>query len=201
MSAEAGDRLDRLLVEGRESGIDSDQRQGARVVGELVHRLFETWNLEARPEEEWQRQEERLLAELSTSVPEEELPAATQRAMALLERIERGTLLQRFIGLGQTVLGREIPVLSSPRSGNRGPVGFYSGAIDLLCRDPETGAVTIVDFKTDQVETDEELVARGEVYSSQEDLYAEAIQRTMNLDTRPGTELWFLFADRRWTRA
>jgi ATP-dependent exoDNAse (exonuclease V) beta subunit len=58
-----------------------------------------------------------------------------------------------------------------------------------------------VDFKTDQVESDADLAARAEVYSSQEDLYAAAVQRVMSLETRPDTELWFLWADRRWTRS
>ncbi|NHZ73017.1 MAG: hypothetical protein GWP16_00900, partial [Nitrospirae bacterium] len=71
---------------------------------------------------------------------------------------------------------------------------------DLLYRDPETGLPVIVDFKTDRVETDEDLSTRAAVYASQEDLYARAVQRAMNLETRPGTELWFLWADRRYTR-
>jgi ATP-dependent helicase/nuclease subunit A len=201
MSADAGARLERLLGERGGSWVGSGQRQGARVVGELIHRLFETWNFEEQPEEEWERQHETLLARLSAAVPEAELPAATGRATKLLERIGSGELLERFIGLRQTVLGREIPVLMAAPNGDEGPAGFYSGAVDLLYRSPESETPVIVDFKTDWVESDEDLAARAEVYAGQEDLYATAIQRALNLETRPETELWFLWADRRHTRS
>jgi len=201
MSADAGARLERLLDEGGGSGFRSGERQGARTVGELVHRLFETWDLEEQPEAEWQRQQQTVLAGLSSLVPVDELPAAIERASALLERIGSGELLQRFIELRKAVLGREIPVLLAPQDGDEGPLGFYSGAIDLLYRNPESGSPVLVDFKTDRVESDEDLAARAEVYASQENLYAEAMQRAMNLETRPDTELWFLWADRRCTRS
>jgi ATP-dependent exoDNAse (exonuclease V) beta subunit len=99
------------------------------------------------------------------------------------------------------VLGREVPVLLQPQNGSTEPVGFYSGAIDLLYREPGTASPIIVDFKTDRVEAEADLASRAEVYAAQEDLYAEVVRRLMDLDTRPGTELWFLWADRRWTRA
>ena len=201
MSADAGSRLARLLDEGQDGGARAGHRQGARAVGDLIHRLFETWDLEEDPVDEWKRQRDRLLSGLSTQGLEGERPGAIERATALLDRVEDGELLQRFIGLRGTVLGREIPVLLKPEDGTEGPVGFYSGAIDLLYREPETGAPVIVDFKTDQVESDADLAARAEVYSSQEDLYAAAVQRVMSLETRPDTELWFLWADRRWTRS
>ena len=200
MSDDAGARLERLLVEQGDSAVGSSQRQGARAVGELIHRLFEAWNLDERPEEEWDRQQEALLSGLETLVPAEELSAATERASKLLERIGSGELLERFIELRSNVLGREIPVLLAPASDNDGPTGFYSGAIDLLYRDPQSSLPVVVDFKTDWVESDEELAARADVYRPQEDLYAEAVQKAMTLERRPGTELWFLWADRRWRR-
>ncbi|MGB5161550.1 MAG: UvrD-helicase domain-containing protein [Thermoanaerobaculia bacterium] len=200
MSADAGARLERLLDEGSESRVGSSRRHGARAVGELIHRLFETWDLDEQPGDEWQKQQKSLLAGLSTLVPEDELSAATERATNLLERIGSGDLLKRFIELRETVLGREIPVLLAPLGGNEGPVGFYSGAIDLLYRCPETARPVIVDFKTDWVESDQDLAARARVYASQEDLYAAAVQRAMKLERRPDTELWFLWADRRYTR-
>jgi ATP-dependent helicase/nuclease subunit A len=200
MSADAGARLERLLDEGSESRVGSSRRHGARAVGELIHRLFETWDLDEQPGDEWQEQQKTLLAGLSTLVPEDELSAATERATSLLERIGSGELLKRFIELRETVLGREIPVLLAPPGGDEGPVSFYSGAIDLLYRCPETARPVIVDFKTDWVESDQDLAARARVYASQEDLYAAAVQRAMKLERRPDTELWFLWADRRYTR-
>jgi ATP-dependent exoDNAse (exonuclease V) beta subunit len=163
--------------------------------------LFETWNLQEPPALEWQRQQKALLADLRTSVPEGELSATTERATELLERIGSGELLKRFTDLQGAVLGREIPVLLAPPDAEAGPTGFYSGAIDLLYRCPESQALIIVDFKTDRVETAEDLAARAEAYAPQEDLYAAAVQRAMNLESRPDTELWFLWADRRYTRS
>ncbi len=201
MSSDAGARLERLLDEGREARVEAGRRSGARVVGELIHRLFETWNLQEPPEAEWQRQRKALLADLSTSAPQGELSATTERATELLERIGSGELLQRFTDLQEAVLGREIPVLLAPPDDDTGPTGFYSGAIDLLYRCPESKALIIVDFKTDRIEAAEDLAARAEAYAPQEDLYAAAVQRAMNLESRPDTELWFLWADRRYTRS
>jgi ATP-dependent exoDNAse (exonuclease V) beta subunit len=200
MSADAGERLERALRTETESDPADGRRQGARAIGELVHRLFETWDKDEDPEAEWQRQSRIVLAELGPLVPEDERPAVVERATALLERIGRGELLQRFIALGESFLGREIPVLLAPPDDGAGPVGFYSGAIDLLYRHPETGLPVIVDFKTDRVESGDELAARAEAYAPQEDLYAEAIRVALRLESRPDTELWFLWPDRRWTR-
>jgi ATP-dependent exoDNAse (exonuclease V) beta subunit len=201
MSSDSGSRLERLLDDGSDRGALAGHRQGARAVGDLIHRLFETWNLEEDPVIEWNRQRDQLLSGLGTQVPNNDLPGAIERATALLDRIESGELLKRFVELRGSVLGREIPVLLKPEDGTEGPVGFYSGAIDLLYRQSETGAPVIVDFKTDRVESDADLAARAEIYASQEDLYALAVQRVMSLENRPNTELWFLWADRRWTRA
>jgi ATP-dependent helicase/nuclease subunit A len=201
MSSDAGSRLEQLLDDSRDGGVLAGHRQGARAVGDLIHRLFETWDLVEDPVIEWKRQRDQLLAGLSVQISESELSGAIERAAALLDRIEHGELLKRFVELRESILGREIPVLLKPEEGTEGPVGFYSGAIDLLYRQPETGAPVIVDFKTDQVESDADLAARAEVYASQEDLYAAAIQRVMSLQSRPDTELWFLWADRRWTRS
>ncbi len=92
-------------------------------------------------------------------------------------------------------------MLLTPPDDDVGPTGFYSGAIDLLYRCPESKALIIVDFKTDRIEAAEDLAARAEAYAPQEDLYAAAVQRAMNLESRPDTELWFLWADRRYTRS
>ena len=200
MSADSGARLDRLADEASQGGLIPGRGQAARTVGELIHRLFETWDLEADPEDEWHRQREEVLSGLSPQMSEGGLAGAIERATTLLDRIENGELLQRFIGLRKSVQGREIPVLLQPERGSSGPVGFYSGAIDLLYREPDTASPIIVDFKTDRVETEADLATRAAVYAAQEDLYAEAVRLVMNLETRPGTELWFLWADRRWAR-
>ncbi|MGB6854384.1 MAG: hypothetical protein WBG49_17510, partial [Thermoanaerobaculia bacterium] len=63
---------------------------------------------------------------------------------------------------------------------------------------PETGEPVIVDYKTDLVESEDELAARAEAYAAQEEVYARAIQQALDLPAPPRTQLWFLWTDRVW---
>ena len=76
------------------------------------------------------------------------------------------------------------------------PGAVISGIIDLVYRDHEDGRLVVADFKTDAVETDAEVDGRIEAYSSQLEIYANALEKALDLDHRPHTELWFLWADR-----
>jgi ATP-dependent exoDNAse (exonuclease V) beta subunit len=75
-------------------------------------------------------------------------------------------------------------------------VGFVSGALDLLYRDPETGDLVVADYKTDRVEGDDELATQAEAYASQARLYARAVREALDLPEPPRAELWFLWAGR-----
>jgi ATP-dependent helicase/nuclease subunit A len=167
-------------------------RDIALLVGTAVHRLFEGWDLDADPERELVRQRARLEAWLSARAAD---PApALRRSGALLHRLERGDLLRRFLALRSRVLARELPVLLPP---DGGCVGFVAGAIDLVV-EGEDGRPLIVDFKTDEVETAEELAERAAAYASQEAAYARAVGEALGLPGPPPCELWFLWADRVW---
>ncbi|HMB55254.1 MAG TPA: PD-(D/E)XK nuclease family protein, partial [Thermoanaerobaculia bacterium] len=84
--------------------------------------------------------------------------------------------------------------------GNGRPVGYFSGAIDLLYRDPEEGSLVVADFKTDQVEeggeADTALERRAAAYAPQGRVYARAVAAGFGLADLPRFELWFLRAGR-----
>ncbi|MGB3563952.1 MAG: PD-(D/E)XK nuclease family protein, partial [Thermoanaerobaculia bacterium] len=197
-SEEAAERLQELLAEEQEevAGGDGD-REIAMAVGTAVHRLFETWDVEGQPAEELARGRESIRRQLEARLGGDKLESALDRADEILARLESGSLLERFVELGPSILGREVPVLLPPETDDQA-LGFISGTIDLLYRDPETGHPVIVDYKTDLVETDEDLAARAQVYAAQEKVYARAIQQALDLSAPPRTQLWFLWTDRLW---
>jgi ATP-dependent helicase/nuclease subunit A len=197
-SAEAAERLQVLLAEEQteEAGGNGD-REAAMAVGTAIHRLFETWDVESQPAEELARGRESIRRQLEAQLGGDRLETALGRAEEILARLESGSLLERFVELGPSIFGREVPVLLPPGKESEA-LGFVSGTIDLLYRDPETGQPVIVDFKTDLVETEEELAARAEAYAAQEKVYSRAIQQALDLPTLPHTQLWFLWADQVW---
>jgi ATP-dependent exoDNAse (exonuclease V) beta subunit len=78
-------------------------------------------------------------------------------------------------------------------------VGFVSGALDLLYRDPETGDLVVADYKTDRVEVEGDLSALTDLvgaYAPQARLYARAVREALDLPEPPRAELWFLWAGR-----
>jgi ATP-dependent exoDNAse (exonuclease V) beta subunit len=98
--------------------------------------------------------------------------------------------------LGPHVLARELPVLLPPGQGEKAPVGYVAGAIDLLYKDVETGALVIADYKTDDVRAEADLAARATAYAPQGAAYARAVAEALGLTETPRFELWFLVAGR-----
>jgi ATP-dependent exoDNAse (exonuclease V) beta subunit len=160
--------------------------------GGAIHRALEEWDLAADPRQETGRQRSLLPAYLAALVEGDELERSLPVAAALLETFAAGPLLVRLRKLKDHLLARELPVLLPPGEGDRSPVGAVTGAIDLLYRDPGDGRIVIVDYKTDEVETEEELQKRAAVYVSQGMLYARAIREALELSEMPRFELWFL---------
>jgi ATP-dependent exoDNAse (exonuclease V) beta subunit len=73
------------------------------------------------------------------------------------------------------------------------PVGYVSGAIDLLVRDPEEpSAFRVIDYKTDILASAVEREARARAYAAQGQIYAEAVRGALDLPVLPRFELWFL---------
>jgi ATP-dependent exoDNAse (exonuclease V) beta subunit len=95
------------------------------------------------------------------------------------------------------VVARELPVLLPPAHDERGPVGFVAGAIDLVHRDPETGQLVVVDYKTDRVETPAQIAERAKAYAPQGAEYQRALRDALGLAAPPRFELWFLHAGHR----
>ena len=91
------------------------------------------------------------------------------------------------------LLGREIPLVLPPRGGSEGPVGFVTGSVDLLYRDPATGELVVVDYKTDALEDEGMAEARARDYAPQLAAYGEAVASAFGEVAR--RELWFLAAD------
>ena len=81
-----------------------------------------------------------------------------------------------------------MPLLVRPDE--QGPV--FRGSIDLLYRD-DKGEIVVADYKTD-AETDEDDLRRS--YGRQLTVYADAVQRALELAERPRMELWLLRSGR-----
>lgn len=176
-------------------------RNAAMAAGTAVHRALESWDLGSEVEAERARQIERLPAYLAAlaGIGEETRQAATVRARGLLEAFAAGPLVERLRAMGPNVLARELPVLlpaPNDRGPEAGPVGFISGAIDLLYRDDRTGRFVIVDYKTDDVRSDADLQARAAAYAPQGSHYVRAVRDALGLAEVPRFELWFLAAGR-----
>ncbi|MFN7961334.1 MAG: UvrD-helicase domain-containing protein [Thermoanaerobaculia bacterium] len=191
VSEEAHRRLERDLEERPEP---AGSRALALAVGTAVHRFFEELPLgeaELRAEPGLAAAERSLALRLAG----EELEAARRATRELLAAVIAGPLWQRLEELAPAVLARELPVLLPP-SGEEGPVGFSAGAIDLLCRDPASGELLVVDFKSDELRSEPELQARAEVYGHQLRPYGQALAEALGLPRPPRLELWFLAAGR-----
>ncbi len=76
------------------------------------------------------------------------------------------------------------------------PVAFIAGAIDLVYRDPSTGELVVVDYKTDDIANDDSLAEKVAQYRMQGAVYRRALQAALDLHEPPRFELWFLSAAR-----
>jgi ATP-dependent helicase/nuclease subunit A len=169
-------------------------REVALAAGAALHRALELWDLDADPAREVERQRARLPAYLAAVAAGDDLESALPRCRQLLDRFASGGLAARLRALAAQVLAREMPVLLAPAgSGEDGPVGFVSGAVDLLYRDPGGGELVIADYKTDEV-GGVELERRAVTYASQGAAYLRAVQEALDLATPPRFELWFVHA-------
>ena len=169
-------------------------REAAMAAGGAVHRALEEWDLRDDPRRELERQRALLPAYLAALAEGSGRNRALPLAESLLETFAAGPLAARLRRLQDHVLARELPVLLPPGDGEHAPVGAVTGAIDLLYRDPEDGRIVIADYKTDEVETAEEIRARAAVYAPQGATYARAVAEALEMAEPPRFELWFLRA-------
>jgi ATP-dependent helicase/nuclease subunit A len=203
-SRDAHALLQESLVEGadgeeaapvRSDGAES-RRTVAAAAGVVVHRVLETLD----PAGDLAAQ----IAAAGRSLPEllkglvdpDRQSDARARARVVLERLAKGPLLARLKAIGAHVVARELAVLLPPGDSPEAPVGFVSGTIDLVYRDPATGEVVIADYKTDEVATEQDVAGRVAAYSLQGAAYRRALTEALCLETEPRFELWFLHAGR-----
>ena len=169
-----------------------------QAVGEAIHEALETWLLTSDPSSEAERQRQRISARLAARLTGAELEAAEQRARQILDALANGEILARLVARRDDVVARELPILLPPDDEPFGPIAGISGVIDLLLRDPESGELLVVDYKTDQVDDEQALAERAAHYHPQLATYAEALKQALDLDNAPPTELWFVTSDRVW---
>lgn len=174
---------------GRRPAMD---RQAAMAAGGAVHRALEEWDLDAAPGGETGRQRSLLPAYFTSAAAGDDLEPALPVAESIVAAFAAGPLLDRLRGLKDHILARELPILLPPVAGDHSPVGVIAGTIDLLYRDPEDGRLVVADYKTDDVETEEEIRARTAVYATQGALYVQAIREALEPAETPRFELWFL---------
>jgi ATP-dependent helicase/nuclease subunit A len=170
----------------------SVDRAGAMAVGRAVHRALEILSLDGDPAKAL-RQQRKDAANLVP--PGERSKNVLRKVDELLGALESSDLLLRLGTLAPHILGREVPFLAAGAE-DEGPVGACIGTMDLLYRDPEDGALVVADYKTDAVESDDELEARTDAYRAQGQVYADAVRRFLDEPCDVRFELWFLAAGR-----
>ena len=197
-SAESAYRLARMQSLENPVEREPGNRNVALAIGESFHRMLEIWNLEASSPDELERLSKAGRDHLFQLVGPTGVDPARQGLDELMRRFARGRLFERWCEIAPHIVGREVPVILPPGEGDNAPVGYISGSIDLLYRDPDTAELVIVDYKTDRVETDEEIAERAAAYRPQEQIYARAVTESLQLDRQPQCQLWFIWPDRLW---
>ncbi|QDU68720.1 UvrD-helicase domain-containing protein [Engelhardtia mirabilis] len=204
-SADAHHLLERAFAESRLSSEDNRTAapadatslgsQAAMWIGSAVHGALEALDLEADLGPQLDAAEAQALEQLAVTFSGETRDAGLDRARALFEALRTGPLPTRLVELREGLLARELPVLLPPAPEEfapTDPLGAWSGAIDLVYRDPGTDEVVVVDFKTDAVESKAARVERETVYAPQLARYARAVQEALDLPRRPRCELWWI---------
>jgi len=172
------------------------ERRIAMAAGTAVHAALEHVDFADDAETLAERGARAIASALALCEPADERTAAEQRARAIWERVCAGPLLARLRALAPRILARELPVLLAPSelpASDDAPVGFVSGAIDLLYED-ESGEIVVADYKTDAVSGEAELREKTAHYAGQGAVYVTAVQRALGLEAKPKFELWFLQA-------
>jgi ATP-dependent exoDNAse (exonuclease V) beta subunit len=163
----------RVDDDGRPAG-EPLGRNAAQAAGTAVHRLLEKLVLQGDLTANWRRAAEELPALLERLAPAPQRAPALERARELVERIAAGGLLGRLAAIGPDgVVARELNLLVPPAESATQALGFVSGTVDLVYRDP-SGELVVVDYKTDLAETEEALTELADAYRAQGTAYAPA---------------------------
>jgi ATP-dependent exoDNAse (exonuclease V) beta subunit len=202
-SAEAHRLLEELFRDGDEIA-DGGSLQGAGVAkgdaksvatnaGTVIHRVLEL----VAAGDDLEAAGAALIAELVPRIAQPaDVGAVTRRALEIWRAFSSGPLVDRFVSVAPHVVARELPVLVPPTDRDDGPVGFVTGTIDLVHRDPVSGDLVVVDYKTDPVTGETELAERARAYAPQLEVYARALAGALGLSVLPRTEMWFVSGGR-----
>jgi len=163
-----------------------------RAVGTAVHRVLEQMDFTAEPSRELERLEGVLHSAIAGVLTPTLCEPTLARARTLLQRFVAGPLHARLRALADQIVARELPVLVPPLDHEDAPVGFVSGAIDLVYRDPDTSELVVADYKTDPLPLPEDRKARVRAYAEQGRIYVHAVREALALPFTPRFELWFL---------
>jgi ATP-dependent exoDNAse (exonuclease V) beta subunit len=198
-SEEAHRRLREVLAEERPEGPSGErdglERSPATAAGSAVHQVLENLDLGGDLAAGLSRARERLPDVLAGLTGGAWMEESVERARSILDRLARSRILTRLAAVAPTLVARELPVLLPPDGGPGAPVGFVSGTIDLVYREGR-GELVIVDYKTDDVATEQEIATRVAAYAAQGEVYRRALREALGLASDPRFELWFLTADR-----
>jgi ATP-dependent helicase/nuclease subunit A len=191
-----GDRGDRQDGDwerhgGTTSGAKSANR---RVIGSAIHRALEMFDFSADEEAEIEYQREALALNLAKTAANDHAEATVDDGLQLWDQIVRGSLFARLRELSDQIIARELSVLSPPID-DEGPVGYCTGLIDLVYRDPSNDQIVIVDYKTGALDDREGLRSPKESHVEQGDAYKRALESAFELSYTPRFELWFLRDD------
>ncbi|MDH3745507.1 MAG: UvrD-helicase domain-containing protein, partial [Acidobacteriota bacterium] len=203
VSEKDAEDADSASVAGDDESARGLSRPVLQTIGRVIHQALENWDFGNDMNSEWERQNGWAEEELGRKLEGEMRDPAQRFSRELLTRMRAGKLLPRLTGSASQILARELPLVAPPRIDSdgdgdaAGPIAAVTGTIDLLLRDKD-GEFLIVDFKTDELETADELGSRAEIYRSQLEAYRDAVQSAFALGTPPRAELWFLWADRAW---
>ncbi len=168
------------------------ERRVAMAAGTAVHAALERADSAAAGGELFAAGERAIAASLAALEPAAERAAALASARESWRAFCASSLCARWRELAPRIVARELPILLAPGEGETEPVGFVSGAIDLLARDAR-GDFVVIDYKTDAV-AGAELARRARAYAPQGRAYCAALQRALGLAAPPRFELWFLRA-------
>lgn len=168
-----------------------DTAGAAAAVGTAVHSLLEELDLDAPLAPQVVARRAATLDRAAAELDGESAAAARERAADLVDRLLEGGCLERLARIAGGILGREVPLVA-PAAPDEAALAAALGSVDLVYRDPVDRRVVVADFKTDAVSDGTSVAERAARYAPQLGRYADTLQRALDLEERPRTELWFL---------
>jgi ATP-dependent exoDNAse (exonuclease V) beta subunit len=175
-------------AESRENGA------AARAIGSAIHRALEEFDFTADVKEEIERRRDVVARDLAQAAANDRADETVAAGTQLWDQISRGSLFARLRELSDRIVARELSVLSPPID-DEGPVGYFTGQIDLVYRDPDNDEMVIVDYKTGALGDRDGLRNPEASYVEQGDAYRRALESAFELSYTPRFELWFLRDD------